>query len=110
MSRLPVYILGGSGYGGGELLRLLSLHPKVGGLRAVSRKQAVLVEFRGCRQIQRREHFTGRNQIGVACTHSPLLAELIIKDQVAAGELPELRVVVERPLQLRSGSSVHAQA
>ncbi len=40
MSGLPVYILGGSGYGGGELLRLLSAHPKVGVLRAVSRKQA----------------------------------------------------------------------
>ena len=40
MSRLPVYILGGSGYGGGELLRLLSQHPKVGSIRAVSRKQA----------------------------------------------------------------------
>ena len=40
MSRLPVYILGGSGYGGGELLRLLSQHPKVGAIRAVSRKQA----------------------------------------------------------------------
>lgn len=40
MSGLPVYILGGSGYGGGELLRLLSQHPKVGTLRALSRKQA----------------------------------------------------------------------
>lgn len=40
MSKLPVYILGGSGYGGGELLRLLSQHPKVGTIRAVSRKQA----------------------------------------------------------------------
>ena len=40
MSLLPVYILGGSGYGGGELLRLLSQHPKVGTIRAVSRKQA----------------------------------------------------------------------
>lgn len=40
MSRLPVYILGGSGYGGGELLRLLSQHPRVGVLRAVSRKHA----------------------------------------------------------------------
>ena len=40
MSRFPVYILGGSGYGGGELLRLLSQHPKVGAIRAVSRKQS----------------------------------------------------------------------
>ncbi|HEY1773105.1 MAG TPA: N-acetyl-gamma-glutamyl-phosphate reductase [Gammaproteobacteria bacterium] len=40
MSRLPVYILGGSGYGGGELLRLLSQHPKIDAIRAVSRKQA----------------------------------------------------------------------
>lgn len=40
MSRLPVYILGGSGYGGGELLRLLSGHPQVGEIRAVSRKHA----------------------------------------------------------------------
>ena len=40
MSTLPVYILGGSGYGGGELLRLLSQHPQVGSIRAVSRKQA----------------------------------------------------------------------
>jgi len=40
MSGLPVTILGGSGYGGGELLRLLSTHPRIGALRAVSRKQA----------------------------------------------------------------------
>ncbi|HEY3858849.1 MAG TPA: N-acetyl-gamma-glutamyl-phosphate reductase [Gammaproteobacteria bacterium] len=40
MNRLPVYILGGSGYGGGELLRLLSAHPEIGALRAVSRKYA----------------------------------------------------------------------
>jgi N-acetyl-gamma-glutamyl-phosphate reductase len=40
MSRLPVCILGGSGYGGGELLRLLSQHPKVGAIRAISRKHA----------------------------------------------------------------------
>ena len=40
MSSLPVYILGGSGYGGGELLRLLSQHSQVSAIRAVSRKQA----------------------------------------------------------------------
>jgi N-acetyl-gamma-glutamyl-phosphate/LysW-gamma-L-alpha-aminoadipyl-6-phosphate reductase len=40
MSRLSVQILGGSGYGGGELLRLLSAHPQVGSLAAVSRKYA----------------------------------------------------------------------
>lgn len=40
MKRLTATILGGSGYGGGELLRLLAQHPKVGVLRAVSRKQA----------------------------------------------------------------------
>ena len=40
MKRVPVYILGGSGYGGGELLRLLSRHPRIGVIRAVSRKQA----------------------------------------------------------------------
>jgi N-acetyl-gamma-glutamyl-phosphate reductase len=40
VSKLPVCILGGSGYGGGELLRLLSQHPKVGAIRAVSRKHA----------------------------------------------------------------------
>jgi len=40
MKSLMVTILGGSGYGGGELLRLLSAHPKTGTLRAVSRKQA----------------------------------------------------------------------
>ena len=40
MKSLTVTILGGSGYGGGELLRLLSQHPQVGVLRAVSRKQA----------------------------------------------------------------------
>ncbi|HEY4127775.1 MAG TPA: N-acetyl-gamma-glutamyl-phosphate reductase [Gammaproteobacteria bacterium] len=40
MTRLPVYILGGSGYGGGELLRLLSAHPQIGRIRAVSRKCA----------------------------------------------------------------------
>ena len=38
--RISVYILGGSGYGGGELLRLLSQHPQVEGIRAVSRKYA----------------------------------------------------------------------
>ncbi len=38
--RVQVYILGGSGYGGGELLRLLSLHPQVESIRAVSRKYA----------------------------------------------------------------------
>ena len=40
MSRIAVSILGGSGYGGGELLRLLAQHPRVESLRAVSRKQA----------------------------------------------------------------------
>ncbi len=38
--KVQVYILGGSGYGGGELLRLLSLHPQVESIRAVSRKYA----------------------------------------------------------------------
>ncbi|MGA9855516.1 MAG: N-acetyl-gamma-glutamyl-phosphate reductase [Gammaproteobacteria bacterium] len=37
---ISVYILGGSGYGGGELLRLLSQHPQVESIRAVSRKYA----------------------------------------------------------------------
>lgn len=40
MKKISVVILGGSGYGGGELLRLLSGHPAVAGLRAVSRKLA----------------------------------------------------------------------
>lgn len=40
MTRIAVCILGGSGYGGGELLRLLSQHPQVESLRAVSRKYA----------------------------------------------------------------------
>ena len=40
MKRVAVYILGGSGYGGGELLRLLSQHPQVQSIRAVSRRQA----------------------------------------------------------------------
>lgn len=40
MKKVDVYILGGSGYGGGELLRLLSQHPHVASLRAVSRKHA----------------------------------------------------------------------
>ena len=40
MNKIQVYILGGSGYGGGELLRLLSQHPQVEGIRAVSRKYA----------------------------------------------------------------------
>jgi N-acetyl-gamma-glutamyl-phosphate/LysW-gamma-L-alpha-aminoadipyl-6-phosphate reductase len=40
MKSLSITILGGSGYGGGELLRLLSQHPRVGSIRAVSRKQA----------------------------------------------------------------------
>lgn len=38
--KVAVYIFGGSGYGGGELLRLLSQHPQVQGIRAVSRKHA----------------------------------------------------------------------
>ena len=38
--KVQVYILGGSGYGGGELLRLLSQHPQVESIRAVSRKHA----------------------------------------------------------------------
>jgi N-acetyl-gamma-glutamyl-phosphate reductase len=40
MSGLAVTILGGSGYGGGELLRLLPAHPRIGTVRAVSRKHA----------------------------------------------------------------------
>lgn len=40
MSRVSAYILGGSGYGGGELLRLLATHPQMGEIRAVSRKSA----------------------------------------------------------------------
>ncbi|MGH8398017.1 MAG: N-acetyl-gamma-glutamyl-phosphate reductase, partial [Gammaproteobacteria bacterium] len=40
MKKIHVYILGGSGYGGGELLRLLSQHPHVDSIRAVSRKHA----------------------------------------------------------------------
>ncbi|OYV73876.1 MAG: N-acetyl-gamma-glutamyl-phosphate reductase, partial [Deltaproteobacteria bacterium 21-66-5] len=40
MGKIAVYILGGSGYGGGELLRLLSQHPNVESVRAVSRKHA----------------------------------------------------------------------
>lgn len=35
-------ILGASGYGGGELLRLLAAHPKVEGLKGVSRQKAGL--------------------------------------------------------------------
>ncbi len=40
MNKIQVYILGGSGYGGGELLRLLSQHPQLESIRAVSRKHA----------------------------------------------------------------------
>lgn len=40
MQKISVYILGGSGYGGGELLRLLSQHPNVETIHAVSRKYA----------------------------------------------------------------------
>ncbi|MGH8427028.1 MAG: N-acetyl-gamma-glutamyl-phosphate reductase [Gammaproteobacteria bacterium] len=40
MKGIRVYILGGSGYGGGELLRLLSQHPQVDSIRAVSRSHA----------------------------------------------------------------------
>ena len=40
MGKINVYILGGSGYGGGELLRLLSQHPQVQSIRAVSRRHA----------------------------------------------------------------------
>jgi|SRR5215469_613370 len=40
MSKVSVVILGGSGYGGGELLRLLAAHPQIGEIRAVSRKSA----------------------------------------------------------------------
>ncbi|HOC19695.1 MAG TPA: N-acetyl-gamma-glutamyl-phosphate reductase [Vicinamibacterales bacterium] len=38
--RLDVAILGASGFGGGELLRLLSAHPAVGSLRGTSRRFA----------------------------------------------------------------------
>jgi LysW-gamma-L-alpha-aminoadipyl-6-phosphate/LysW-L-glutamyl-5-phosphate reductase len=40
MKKLGVYILGGSGYGGGELLRLLAGHPHVENIQAGSRKYA----------------------------------------------------------------------
>ena len=40
MTRVAAAILGGSGYGGGELLRLLPAHPQVESVRAVSRKHA----------------------------------------------------------------------
>lgn len=40
MSKASVYILGGSGYGGGELLRLLAGHPGAQVLGALSRKSA----------------------------------------------------------------------
>ena len=40
MKKIQVYILGGSGYGGGELLRLLLQHPQVESIRAISRKHA----------------------------------------------------------------------
>jgi len=40
MKRVSVYILGGSGYGGGELLRLLSGHPQVERIGAMSRQYA----------------------------------------------------------------------
>lgn len=40
IQKVQVYILGGSGYGGGELLRLLSQHPHAESIRAVSRKHA----------------------------------------------------------------------
>jgi LysW-gamma-L-alpha-aminoadipyl-6-phosphate/LysW-L-glutamyl-5-phosphate reductase len=40
MSGIDVCILGGSGYGGGELLRLLSQHSQVKTLRAISRRHA----------------------------------------------------------------------
>ncbi|HVC37397.1 MAG TPA: N-acetyl-gamma-glutamyl-phosphate reductase, partial [Gammaproteobacteria bacterium] len=40
MQKISSYILGGSGYGGGELLRLLSQHPQIESIRAVSRKHA----------------------------------------------------------------------
>ncbi len=38
--KASIYVLGGSGYGGGELLRLLSQHPEVENIRAVSRRYA----------------------------------------------------------------------
>ena len=40
MQPVSACILGGSGYGGGELLRLLASHPQVADIRAVSRKHA----------------------------------------------------------------------
>jgi LysW-gamma-L-alpha-aminoadipyl-6-phosphate/LysW-L-glutamyl-5-phosphate reductase len=40
MSRVHAYILGASGFGGGELLRLLAGHPSVAGIRAVSKPHA----------------------------------------------------------------------
>lgn len=40
MTRFDAVILGASGYGGGELLRLLPGHPALGSLRGTSRQQA----------------------------------------------------------------------
>ena len=40
MSGAEVCILGGAGFGGGELMRLLVNHPRVGRIRAVSRRRA----------------------------------------------------------------------
>ncbi|MGH8160682.1 MAG: N-acetyl-gamma-glutamyl-phosphate reductase, partial [Gammaproteobacteria bacterium] len=40
MSAIEVCILGGAGYGGGELMRLLLAHPRVRRIRAVSRRHA----------------------------------------------------------------------
>ncbi|MDE3032654.1 MAG: N-acetyl-gamma-glutamyl-phosphate reductase [Acidobacteriota bacterium] len=40
MISVDVLILGASGYGGGELLRWLSMHPAVGSLRGTARNQA----------------------------------------------------------------------
>lgn len=40
MKKVEACILGGSGYGGGELIRLLSQHPHVGTIHAISRTHA----------------------------------------------------------------------
>ena len=40
MSKVDVLILGASGYGGGELLRWLSVHPAVKSLRGTARSHA----------------------------------------------------------------------
>jgi N-acetyl-gamma-glutamylphosphate reductase len=60
---LRVAVFGGSGYTGGELLRLLSAHPEVGAVEASSRQHAGKVVGDVYPQLAMRERFVEAGEI-----------------------------------------------